>query len=300
MRPLLDDDGDHITALRRVEARVGTHHAEVGIAVLEVIPAHDFEVRRDTVGIIDVAGLEERQEIHFRRFHQANQTARRINLIANEIDLLDARLLALGNREHHVDLAIRQIDGADSDFRGGAPRPTIDFVEAGDVHLRHLGVEGAVRLGADFGLKRLGLDLAVALERNAIDHVAFRHVHDNIGTAAARADAGEAARIAQRLDALLDFGGARSRKIGADHFGVAAAVADDNDLREGRGLDGDDRGDDRKEERQALQNANHGLHVNLVLVATFAAPGRGAGYSLAVEGKAAPLPTDPLKPFYKV
>ena len=111
LRALLDRDGDDIAALLRVELRVRADDPEIGIAVLQIKAANEFEIRRDLVGIIDVGRLEERHEIHLRRLHQIAQLAGGKDFVADEIDGLDAGLFALVDGEDDIDPAVGQIDG---------------------------------------------------------------------------------------------------------------------------------------------------------------------------------------------
>ena len=225
LRPFVHGDVDDIAALRRVEMRLVAHDLEVGIAVLQVVAADQFEVGGNAVGIVDVGILEERQEVHFRRLHQADQLAGRIGLVAREIDDLDAGLVALVDRIDDVDAAVRQVDGAVADLGGGAAGPAIDFLDSLDVRGGDGGAERPTRTQLHLGQELLALDLAVALEGDAIDAVVFRNLDHDVRAAAAHAHRGEQAAVAQRLLAGRDAAGVRPVKIGSHHLGVDTAVA---------------------------------------------------------------------------
>jgi len=67
LRSFLDRDGEDVSALRRVEVRFRIHDVEVGVAVLQIKPANQFEIGGYPVRIIDIARLDEGQEVHLGR-----------------------------------------------------------------------------------------------------------------------------------------------------------------------------------------------------------------------------------------
>ena len=85
------------------------------------------------------------------------------------MDLLNAGLVAFNDAEDDVDASVRQIDRPKADFRRSASRPAIDFRQSRDVGLGHLRVEFCAGARAHLLLQDVSLDLAVALEGDAID-----------------------------------------------------------------------------------------------------------------------------------
>ena len=155
---------------------------EISIAVLEIETPDRIEIRRNLVRIIDIGGLEERQPVHLGRLHQVAQFARRIDVIADENDVLHAGLRTLVDLEDDIDAAVRQTNDSIGDGRSRLARAAIEILDALDVGINDRLVERTVVLRFDLGLKLIGLDLAVALEGNAIDQVVFGDPDDD-GTA---------------------------------------------------------------------------------------------------------------------
>ncbi len=91
---------------------------------------------------------------------------------------------------------------------------------------------GAARLGADLALELLGLDLAVALEGDAVDDLVLGNGDDHAAAAAAHAHVGEQAGGVEVLHALVHGVVVGSREVRADRLAVDAAVPADADLGE--------------------------------------------------------------------
>ena len=276
LRAFLHHDGDDVAARGGVELSVRADDAEIGVAVLQIEATNQLEIRSDAIRIVDVAGLDERQEVHFRRLHHADQTARGVDIVADEADFLHARLVALDDREDDVDAAVRQFDGAVGNLGGGAAGAAIDFLHARNVGFRNLRTEGGMGARAQFGLQILGLDLAVALDGDAIDLVAFGNANEDVAALAARGNRREPAALAQSLETLFDLLGACSREEGTDRLGVDARVPFHDD----RGRSGSRKSEQRREhgdqKGRRFPNTAGGLHVKQVLVATIRRPERGA------------------------
>ena len=109
LRPLVDRDRDDVAGWVRLVGDVGVGDAEVGVAVLHVIPADRLLVGGEAIGIVDVGALEPRQEVHRARLHQVVQAVARDGVVADEADLADAGLLALVDGEDEIDAAVRQV-----------------------------------------------------------------------------------------------------------------------------------------------------------------------------------------------
>ena len=91
-------------------------------------------------------------------------------------------------------------------------------------------VKRAMRLRAHFGLQRLRLDLAIALEGDAINQIAFGNADDHVVAVTSGGNV-QNRPLDQSLQSGLDFGLAGAREMGPDHFSVAMSVSHDLDAR---------------------------------------------------------------------
>src|SRR5215207_3673924 len=167
---LLHRHCDDPAARGRVEASVRPDEAEVGVAVLQVVAPDDLLVGGDLLRVVDVGILDEAEEVHLRRVHEVAQARRREHLVADEVDLLDARLAAFDDGEHHVHGAVRQIHEPRRDGGEAAAAAAVELEDAFAVALDSRGVVGRVCLGLQLGQDRRALDARVTLERHPIDH----------------------------------------------------------------------------------------------------------------------------------
>ena len=133
MRAFLNGNRQNPALLGFVIDSIRRNDAEIRIAVLQVVAADEFEIRSDLVRIVDVAALEEREEVHLGGLHQTDELAGRIDLVADEVDLLDAGLGAFVDRVDDVDAPVRQGHRAVADRRGGAAGAAVDVLDALDV-----------------------------------------------------------------------------------------------------------------------------------------------------------------------
>ena len=211
-------------------ARIGIHHPEVGIAILQVIAAHEVEIVGDPVGIIDVGRLDEREEVHLRRAHQLAQLALGISAVPDEVDRLDAGLVAFLDHVDQVDTAIRQIDGAEADLGGATAGAAVDFADALKIGLDDALAETAAGLRLDLGFERPLLDLLVPLEHDPVDQVVLANRHHRPGAAARDLDVGEHAARQQVAAGLFGRSGGRAGHVGPDRVGIDALVTLDDDL----------------------------------------------------------------------
>src|SRR5437588_333752 len=139
---------------------------------------------------------------------------------------LHAGLAAFIDRKDHVDAAVRQIDDAIFDARRSAAGTAVDFEDALDIGIDESGIERPTRARLNLGLQAFGLDLAVALEGNAVDDIVFSNIDDDRAALAAGADTGEQTCLAQVLNALVDV---VTGEVGANGVGIDAAIAVDHD-----------------------------------------------------------------------
>ena len=139
-RALVDGEGDDEALLLRIVDRHRRDHAHVGIAVLEIEAADQIAVGFDAVGIVDVGRLEECEEPEPRRFRRLDlvlQPLVAIGFVADEIDLLDAGLLAFLDLEHEIDAVVRKLDDLRLDADVEAAVAPVDFDDA-----LHVGLHG--------------------------------------------------------------------------------------------------------------------------------------------------------------
>ena len=226
--PLVDGDVDHPAALGVVEARIVRHDPEIGIAVLQVVAADQFEVGGDPVRIINVRSLDEAEEIGFRRGHQIAQARRRIHAVAGEIDLLDAGLAALDDGENDVRTAVRQRLDAAGNGRGAIAGTTVDFLEALDVGVDQRLAPRAVGLGLDLAEQDIALQATVTLEGDAVDRVVLLDGDDGLRAATADLNIGEESGGEEILTNLRRVPGTLRGHVGADRLRIDAPVSLDN------------------------------------------------------------------------
>ena len=109
-RPFFDREGDDEALLGGIVFAGRRDDLHVGIAVLEVEAPDQIAVGLHAVGVVDVGGLQEAQEIGLGGLDHLFQAPRRIGLVADEIDRLDAGLLALLDHENQIDAVVRPLD----------------------------------------------------------------------------------------------------------------------------------------------------------------------------------------------
>ena len=110
LRALVDCVRNNKALLRGVVFADCGNDAHIGIAVFQIEATQQIAVRLYAVGIIDVGCLQEAEDVAFRRFDHVFQPARRIGLVADKLDILDAGLVALPDLEDEIDAIVRQFD----------------------------------------------------------------------------------------------------------------------------------------------------------------------------------------------
>ena len=251
---------------------VGAHHAKIRVAVLEVIAADQLGVGLDLVRIVDVVRLEEAEEIHLARGHDLAQAPRRIGLVADEVDLDDASLRPLVDREHDVDAPVRQLDHARRHLRGGAADAAVDLLDMRDVRVDRRLLERPAGLRLQLGLERVAGELPVALDHHAVDRGQLADVDDDPVALARQADVREQSGLQHGAAGLLE--GPRAGHVGAHRLRVDAAVALDDDLlgtsgpgHRRHGRDGKSRGHNPRRDHPADRvHHHHQLSVSLMLL----------------------------------
>ena len=153
-------------------------HAGVGIAVAAIVEPDLLAVLVDAVGIVDVAAGEEAQHRAGRGLDDGVELAVAEGVIADEVDLPHRRLLALGDGEDEIDAVVAAVDDLRHHADIVAPDAPVGFDDAVDVGLHGGALQRAARLGLHGGGEVGVLDLLVALEGDAAEHLGLGDVHD--------------------------------------------------------------------------------------------------------------------------
>src|ERR1700694_313099 len=171
----LDLEGHQEALALRIVFRQRGHHLHVGKTVFQIIAANQIAIGFDPVRIVYVSPTEETQQIRFARLDDIPEAIRRISVVADEFDRLDAGFRALDNGENEIDAVVWLFDDFGIDAHVIAAGAAIDFGDALGVGLHHGTRQRAARLGLYFRRKLIVLDLLVALERYPPDHRVFDH-----------------------------------------------------------------------------------------------------------------------------
>src|SRR5216684_7494220 len=236
----LDLEGHQKTPALRIVFRQRGYHLDVGETVLQIIAADQVAIGFDPVRIVDVTPAEETQQIRFAGLDDVPEAIRRISVVADEFDRLDAGFRALGNGENEIDAVVRLFDDFGIDTHVIAAGAAIDLGDTLGVGLDHRTRQRAARLGLYFRRKLLVLDLLVALEGDAPDHRVFDHGYQDAAAGLADLHVLEQAGLDQRFEAVIDAAlietpaGTRF-EIGADSLDLDAPIAFDLDRRHGLG-----------------------------------------------------------------
>ena len=126
----LDLEGHEEALALRIILRQRGDDLDVGIAVLEVIPAQNVAIGLDAVRIIGVVGTEEAEEVGFTGLDHVPQAVGRIGLVADELDRLHAGLYAFGDLEDQIDAIVRLLDDLGLDLDVVTAVAAIDFGDA--------------------------------------------------------------------------------------------------------------------------------------------------------------------------
>ena len=100
-------------------------------------------------------------------------------MVADEHDRFHARLRTFIDLEDDIDAAIGEIDDSIGDGCCGFTGATVKVLDTLDVGIDNRRVEGTVCFRLDFGLQLVALDLAVALEGDAVDQLVFLDADDD-------------------------------------------------------------------------------------------------------------------------
>ena len=212
------------------------HDPHVRVAVLQVPAAQQVAVGLDAVRIVQIVVLEEAEQVRLPGLDHVAQAPGRIGAIADEFDILDCRLAALGDLEHEIDAIVRPVDDPRCHADVVAAVAPVDLDDALHVGLHHRQRKRAARLRLDFLQKLLVLDALVAFEGDAADDLIFDHRDDDAPARPGRTHVREQAGRDQGLDAFVDLGGVEplagpQPEIGADRVALDPPVALDDDRR---------------------------------------------------------------------
>ncbi len=231
---LLDGERDREALLTSVILRPCRHHANIGIAVLQIEAAQMIAVRFDAIGIVDIVVQEEAQEIGLAGLDRALELIGRIGMVAGKLDFLDASLAAFVDLEHQIRLLVPPCDDLGLDARFEIAAAVIDFDHARDVLLDNRAPQRAAALGLDFRLELLVLDLLVPLEGDPLEGRVLDHGDDQLIAGSRDVHIGKQAGGVQRLERGIEVGGfellaARGMEIRPDRVGLDPLVALDPD-----------------------------------------------------------------------
>src|SRR5262245_14499819 len=198
--------------------------------MLEIEAAQQLAIRFDSIGIVDVAGLQERQKPGGGRLDDILAPGRRIDAIADEIDFSDPGLPALGDFKHQIDAIVREWDDLRLDADIETAAAAIDIDQTRHVRLHERTRQRAALLRLDFRAELLVLDLFVALECDAVDHRVLDYRDDQPPALDRGTDLLEQAGGVKPLDTLVDLKGVESAaraglEIGTDGIGLDPLVA---------------------------------------------------------------------------
>ena len=164
-----------------------------------------------------------------------------IGFVADEVDLLDAGLVAFLDLEHEIDAVVRKLDDLRLDADVEAAVAPVDFDDALHVGLHGRTRQRAAGLRLHFVGELVVLELRVAFERDPVDHRIFDHRDDQPGAGLVDAHVLEQAGGIERLERLVDLVAVEAfarvePEVGADGLGLDPPVAFDDDR--ARGLRG--------------------------------------------------------------
>ena len=238
-RPFFDRKRDDEALLGGIVFGDRRDHLHVGKAVLQVEAADQTAVGFHAVGVVDVGGLQEAQPVGLDGLDHLLETPRRIGLVADEVDRLDAGLFALVDHENQIDAVVRPLDDLRCHGDVETAVAVIDLDDALGVGLHPGARQRVARLRLDFLLELLVRHPVVAFEGKPVDHRRFHHRDDDVAARLGDFDVVEKARGIKRLEGSVDLGGVealagRGLEIGAHRFRFDAAVALDHDAIDGR------------------------------------------------------------------
>ena len=229
MRALVHRDRDDVAGGILLVGDVGTDDPEVSEAVLHVIAADRLLVGGQAIGIVDVGALDERQQVHRAGLHQAAQAVVRNRMVADELDLADARLAAFVDGEDQIHAPVRQLDQPFGHLGFVAAVFLVGVLDAADVADGGLLVVGGVRFRLHFDFKLLRFDLFVAFERDSIDDLlAAAQVDHDLAVDQLRANVGIDARGLQVFDAPLDRRWIGPGEVRLESRGIDVGALNDN------------------------------------------------------------------------
>src|SRR5262249_4108200 len=223
---LFDGEGDHETPTVRIVFRNRGDDAYVDEPVLEIEPTQQLAIGLDPVRIINVAGLQERQQQSgLGGLDHVLEPVGRIGEIADKLDQLDSGLYTFGDFEDEIDAVVRQLDDLRFDVHVETAAAAVDLDDASRVGLHDGTRERPSFLGLDFRFQLFILALFVALKRDAVDDRIFGHGDDQASALNRRPDILKQAGGNEGLHAFVDLEGiqlaAWSRpEIGADGVGL--------------------------------------------------------------------------------
>src|SRR5262249_6394899 len=152
------------------------------------------------------------------------ESQRRIGLVADERDRLDAGPTTLLDLEHEIDASVRQLDDLGLDVDIETTIAAIDVSYADSVGLHHRARQRARRLRLQLASQLIVLDVLVALECDPVDHRILHDGHDQTIARTIDAHVLEQAAGNQLFETRVDGRGVQpparwGAEVGADRIG---------------------------------------------------------------------------------
>ncbi len=141
----------------------------VGVTVLQVELAQQLPIEVHAVRIVDAGALQKVEPALLRSADNVAQLSIAEGIVADEVDALHLRRLALRNLKHEVHAILLQLDDLGLDRSGVASLPPVDIEDSLHVRLHSSARKDRARLEMYLVDQRFGINLAVALEGDLAD-----------------------------------------------------------------------------------------------------------------------------------
>ena len=204
---LLHVHGDEDVVLLRADRHLAGSDREVGVAAVHVVRAQCLQVAGQRVLGIAVVLPIPGQPVRRAQLQLAQQLVLGEAGVADDVDLLDARPLALVDVDRDLDLVVRHFLGLGVDRHRVLAAREILLGEVAPDLIQHRLVEALAAGEPDIAqrlLQVLGLDVLVALHLEAFDGRALQHRDDQHAAVATQLHVAEETGRVQRLHRLRD------------------------------------------------------------------------------------------------
>ena len=148
---LFDRDGDRVSVLVRIEISDGGDNLEVGVAAIEVETAKQLFIERGTILIVNVATVQEAQEVGTLRVDNAAKTTVAKSRVPDEHNLINLGAVAFVHIERDVHAPLIDLFDAACHSRAAPADPRVSLFDR-----RYIAGDGARVIGATgIGLRDL-------------------------------------------------------------------------------------------------------------------------------------------------